>query len=106
MISSNMLIVVALIAGQTDTVYAPAPAPLPEAVKKNVVIGKAKFKVTMRGDTAEVVRKNTSYNQNAQHFEMALQAAELASGCKAVKHFSSEGGLFVAPVIVILECKK
>lgn len=100
-----MLIIVGSILLAAQTIVVPAPPPPPPKVVRKVEIGKAKFKVRLQGNTAEVSRTNFTFNANAHHFQMVRQAAELASGCKAVQHFTPSG-FFVNPVSVLLDCSQ
>lgn len=97
----NIVVFIALSNAQTIVVSALPPAP--PMVLRRVEIGKAKFKVRLRGDTAEVSRTNFTFKANAQHFQMVKQAAELASGCTAVQHFTPSG-IMLNPVSVLLDC--
>lgn len=87
-----------------EVIHLPEPEPLPEKVLKIVVIGKAKYQVTIRGSMAEVRRENISYRRDAQYFVLAQQAAETASGCVVVNQVVSDDGLFAGPVIMTLNC--
>lgn len=96
----------ALLATQASmpTIVVPKSAALPVRIERMVVIGKAKFKVRVRGNIAEVRRKNIAYNMNSHHFEMTRQAAELASGCKALDQSQQQDGLVVGAMFVRLDC--
>jgi hypothetical protein len=100
-----MILSILLALAPDQTIVAPAPQPAPPKVVRMVEIGKAKFKVRLRGDAAEVSRTNFTFNANAQHYQMVKQAAELASGCKAVQFFTPSG-IFVNPVSVLLDCSE
>lgn len=85
---------------QTSTITAPPMEEAPVSIVQNVEIGEVGFKVTVRGDVAEVKRKAFAYRMNAHHFAMVRRAAELATGCVATDHFTNPGN----KVFVNLDC--
>ena len=101
----NFLAIALIMAAQPPKVIvAPALPKAPLKLVQEVHIGKAKFKVFVRGNVAEVRRKNFAFNKNAAHFVMSVQAAELATGCKAEKHFDNSDAFTNGPVVVTLNC--
>lgn len=85
---------------QTSTISAPPLEEAPVSIVQNVEIGEFRFKVTVRGDVAEVKRKAFVYKMNAHHFAMVRKAAELATGCVATDHFTNPAN----KVFVNLDC--